>query len=287
MSLLNQARVELALTSPVPDVTGNSPEDNKRVQEWLCLHNFQCNIDGIVGPATIAQIAAFQKSKKLRANGIVDNTTFRYLTGPMRDALRINTGASPLSYRQCIVTVAKQHLAEHAREIGGQNRGPWVRLYTQGNEGNMWAWCGGFVSFVFEQAAAMRRSFLFGEDLKSPLEYTLSCDSLALQGKKKLGERLDFISKREEKAADLIRPGDIFLNRRTDIDWTHTGIVTSVQKDYFRTIEGNSNDNGSREGYEVCTQVRSYHNRDFVTYDGFDKPIPQPVDPLPNPISKT
>lgn len=32
----------------------------------------------------------------------------------------------------------------------------------------------------------------------------------------------------------------------------HTGFVASVQGDRIMTIEGNSNDEGSREGYEVC-----------------------------------
>lgn len=32
----------------------------------------------------------------------------------------------------------------------------------------------------------------------------------------------------------------------------HTGFVASVQGDRITTIEGNSNDEGSREGYEVC-----------------------------------
>jgi CHAP domain len=32
----------------------------------------------------------------------------------------------------------------------------------------------------------------------------------------------------------------------------HTGLVTAVIKDKIYTIEGNSNDEGSREGYEVC-----------------------------------
>jgi hypothetical protein len=38
----------------------------------------------------------------------------------------------------------------------------------------------------------------------------------------------------------------------------HIGFVAGVEDDgSFRTIEGNSNDEGSREGYEVCRRVRS------------------------------
>jgi hypothetical protein len=32
----------------------------------------------------------------------------------------------------------------------------------------------------------------------------------------------------------------------------------------FETIEGNTNDDGSREGYEVCRRFRSYQKTDFI-----------------------
>ena len=36
----------------------------------------------------------------------------------------------------------------------------------------------------------------------------------------------------------------------------HTGLVEYVLNDTIHTIEGNTNDEGSREGYEVCRRVR-------------------------------
>lgn len=36
----------------------------------------------------------------------------------------------------------------------------------------------------------------------------------------------------------------------------HTGIVTQMDRIYIYTIEGNTNDTGSREGYEVCRRRR-------------------------------
>lgn len=51
------------------------------------------------------------------------------------------------------------------------------------------------------------------------------------------------------------KPGDIFI-----MDYGkgtgHTGIVEYVLNDTIHTIEGNTNDEGSREGYEVCRRVR-------------------------------
>lgn len=50
-------------------------------------------------------------------------------------------------------------------------------------------------------------------------------------------------------------PGDIFV-----MDFGgglgHTGFVENVVGDTIQTIEGNSNDEGSREGYEVCRRTR-------------------------------
>lgn len=49
--------------------------------------------------------------------------------------------------------------------------------------------------------------------------------------------------------------GDIFI-----MDYGkglgHTGFVEYVLGDSIHTIEGNTNDDGSREGYEVCRRVR-------------------------------
>lgn len=36
----------------------------------------------------------------------------------------------------------------------------------------------------------------------------------------------------------------------------HTGFVESVEGELIHTIEGNTNDTGSREGYEVCRRKR-------------------------------
>ncbi len=36
----------------------------------------------------------------------------------------------------------------------------------------------------------------------------------------------------------------------------HTGIVEMVDGDVLHTVEGNTNDTGSREGYEVCRRTR-------------------------------
>lgn len=46
----------------------------------------------------------------------------------------------------------------------------------------------------------------------------------------------------------------------------HTGFVTGVSNGRIQTIEGNSNDEGSREGYEVC---RRPNGRNISSIKGF------------------
>lgn len=52
------------------------------------------------------------------------------------------------------------------------------------------------------------------------------------------------------------QPGDIFIQDHGH-GLGHTGIVERIEGDTVHTIEGNTNDTGSREGYEVCRRVRS------------------------------
>ena len=50
-------------------------------------------------------------------------------------------------------------------------------------------------------------------------------------------------------------PGDIFIMDHGH-GLGHTGFVESIEGDVIHTIEGNTNDTGSREGYEVCRRIR-------------------------------
>lgn len=60
-----------------------------------------------------------------------------------------------------------------------------------------------------------------------------------------------WVNSKDLRIVDAPRKGDIFI-----MDFGkgkgHTGFVTGVVGDKINTVEGNSNDEGSREGYEVC-----------------------------------
>jgi hypothetical protein len=231
---------------------GTKGKKVRLIQEWLCLHGYQIVVDGDFGVATDAAVRQFQKEKKLKVDGIVGDKTFGKLVFPMAEALKeISPGKKGLG--QTVVAYAKQHLKQHPREVGGQNKGPWVRLYMQGNEGSDWPWCAGFVSFMLKRACKSLNVAL-------PIRTSFSCDSLAASAK----EKGLFLKESEAREKNAIAPGSLFLTRRTPTDWVHTGIIVSAEDDVFYTIEGNTNDDGNREGYEVCRRIRNYENKDFI-----------------------
>lgn len=55
--------------------------------------------------------------------------------------------------------------------------------------------------------------------------------------------------------ASGVKPGDIFIMQFAH-GTGHTGFVESIGNGLIHTIEGNTNDDGSREGYEVARRVR-------------------------------
>lgn len=223
------------------------------VQEWLSLHGLGLSLDGDFGPATEAAVKQFQHDHDIASTGIVNQATFDLLIAPMTAALK---AISPAGHTVASLTLAyaQQHLAQHPREIGGQNMGPWVRLYMDGNQGTAWPWCAGFVSFCLKAAC-------HALGLPTPFTPSYSCTFMAGAAQNKG----IFLHAPDQQQKTSIVPGSIFLLEKTDTVWQHTGIVTSVDKDYFHTIEGNTNDDGSPEGYEVCKRIRGYNRMDFIT----------------------
>ena len=229
---------------------GDKGQKVRLIQEWLSLNGFGVAPDRDFGPATETAVRDFQTRKKLPVDGEVGKPTFDALVAPMRSVLVKHSPKQTLG--ATVVAYAKRHLKAHPREVGGQNLGPWVRLYMGGREGAQFPWCAGFACFILNQACSAMQ-------VAMPIKSSVSCDSLAASAKlRKL-----FLSESSVEVGAL-QPGALFLNRRTPDDWTHVGIVSDVLNESIRTIEGNTNDEGSREGYEVCARTRGYKKKDFV-----------------------
>ncbi|HZS36119.1 MAG TPA: peptidoglycan-binding domain-containing protein [Polyangia bacterium] len=231
---------------------GDHGFDVKRVQEWLTLQGFGLSIDQDFGPATEAAVEQFQTWNGLDADGVVTPELFALLVAPMRAALQPiapdgrTLGALTIAY-------AQQHLAEHPLEVGGDNRGPWVRLYMAGEDGPDQKWCAGFACFCLEQAASSL-------GVTPPIEASSACTDLGRSAK---AHGL-FVSGADAAIATRLTPGSFLLRRTSPTEWHHTGLVTAAAAETFTSIEGNTNDAGSSNGYEVCLRTHGYAPYDFI-----------------------
>ena len=246
----NRLRTDATVNAPI-----TKPANSKQVrlvQEWLCLHGLNVAVDNGFGDATERVVAEFQTKSNLPATGQVDQTTMDALVQPMLRAIQPDPSPAPGITAQA-VRVAQRHLAEHPREVGGPNCGPWVRLYMSGRDGERFLWCAGFVSCIFGQAC---------RDLEKarPLVSSQSCDELANDAEAK-----GIFFPDTDRPRTQPGPGWVFVRRKTANDWNHTGLIIAADQSVFRTIEGNTNDEQSREGHEVCALTHSYEDKyDFI-----------------------
>lgn len=114
-----------------------------------------------------------------------------------------------------------------------------------------YSWCQAFVFWCFGEAAEKL-------GIKNPVPLTAGV--LSCWNKTATEQRItkaDCIANPEQ-----IKPGDQFImNYGKGLG--HTGIVEKVEGYILHTIEGNSNDEGSREGYEVCRRTRDINDKLF------------------------
>ena len=140
------------------------------------------------------------------------------------------------------MTLAEKTLQVAAKQLGvqekpkGSNAGPEVEIYLKSvGLGKGYSWCMAFVYWCVNEAS---------EDLKrnNPL--------------KKTGGVLAQWNARPELQKKAPQPGDIFI---MDLGkgLGHTGLVERMEGDLLHTLEGNTNDDGSREGYKVCRRTRN------------------------------
>lgn len=229
----------------------------RRVQEWLKISGFATGIDSDFGDATKTCVTRFQRSKDLPETGKVNQQTWDLLIEPLTKALAPIAFPANTKLSEAVLRVAKQHLAQHPIEVGGDNRGPWVRIYVGGSEGREWRWCAGFITFILKQACME-----LGKPL--PIEGSNSCDSLAYQAK----HAGLFVKGAQIEDGSVswseLGSAQIFLIRKTATDWIHTGFSFEGAATVFSTIEGNTNEDGSANGFEVARRTRALPKKDFI-----------------------
>ncbi len=238
--------------------TTNKKADVLKIQSWLNLFaqmqpaaGTATGIDGDFGAATELAVKKFQKVKGLTQDGVVGPITFAALCEPLNRAFSATGTAAGL--RERVVEIAHKHLEQYAYELiinQQANSGPWVRSYMDGNEGSDWFWCMGFVQAIIDQAASQ-----FQKDFRTLMPLTYSCDVVAMKG---IEKNLLITNKAVIANPALVKPGDVFLLKKSANDWYHTGLITAVHGDTFETIEGNTNNDGSSNGNGVYKRTRNY-----------------------------
>jgi hypothetical protein len=131
------------------------------------------------------------------------------------------------------------------RETGNSNSGPEVNQYLKSvdlSPGN--PWCMGFVYWCYNQAAAQL----------GVTNFLIRTGSVLHQWNEQQAPRKIVLDKVLKNPA-IIQTGAVFI-----MDFGkgmgHTGLVERIHNGVVETIEGNTNDDGSREGYEVCRRSR-------------------------------
>ena len=179
----------------------------------LNKHNAPLSVDGKVGDLTWWSL---QNPRTTVTTGVID-----YKIMPNASLGGSAVGRSALQF-------AINELIAGAGEVGGNNKGPWVKKYLQPtglSEGN--SWCAAFISWCFLQAAGGNRGSM-------PFNYSAGARDIFNQFKKK-GWTFD------GNGSEQLQPGDIVSWWRVSMPsgFGHIGIVHHFEDGFIYTIEGN------------------------------------------------
>jgi hypothetical protein len=145
----------------------------------------------------------------------------------------------------------------------GSNRGPEVDVYitTTGlNPAENLAWCACFVYFCFNKGSAELGVANPCVKTGGVLAHWQEANSVAAAKR--------ILPQEAQAQPALIVPGTLFL-LRTSSTTGHMGIIEAVQGGQLTTIEGNTNNNGGREGigvFQRTTRTIGQINLGFVLY---------------------
>jgi len=134
------------------------------------------------------------------------------------------------------IAITQDGIAEKPK---GSNSGPEVNQYLKSvGLGKGFPWCMAFVYWCVGKAATAL-------EIKNPL---IKTGGVMLQWNATKLPKLTNNSK-------VVKPGDIFI-MEFGHGTGHTGFVEKIEGKTVYTVEGNTNDDGSREGYEVARRKR-------------------------------
>jgi hypothetical protein len=220
---------------------GDSGPNVRELQRLLVDSGYVVDIDGDFGAETARGVKAFQTQhldqhgQPLVVDGNVGPLTWWALTHARPDLPPANL---PVDFRvmpsrtaggssrgRAALAAAIAELGANACEIGGNNRGPWVRKYLNGEAAEGSSWCAGFVSWCYANSQP---------PLPAPFVYSVGARDLLAQGKAKGWAK-------EPGSEYEPLPGDLVIWWRVTLSgWRgHAGMAYETRDGMLYTIEGN------------------------------------------------
>jgi len=219
------------------------------------------DVDGDFGKNTISAVKLFQtrnsdaKGNPLEADGRIGAITWATLFGGNQVPVA-NVGATDLLKKTLEVAASQIGVVE---QPPFSNRGPEIDIYLRtvglNPVGQHYSWCMAYVYWCFNEAAKSL-------GIKNPLVKTAGCLNQWNGSKCPKIKMADAVND-----PSLVKPGFIFIIDHGQGNG-HTGIVESVNGGLITTLEGNTNNDGSANGYGVLRLNRkiSKITKGFLDY---------------------
>lgn len=183
-------------------------------------------VDGAFGFKTRAAVRRYQSTCKLTPDGIVGPHTWSYLAiAPQKHSMSEDA-----------VRLGVQLAYEGVGESGGNNRGPWISRFMNGeNKGE--PWCVGFATFLYSSIPFFKSSGVLYNKYKD----------LWIQDCPQLGA---FVFVKDSKSWSGFR---------------HTAVLTKAEGNYVYVVEGNVRPRKWIPFQRDCVRLGRYHVRDVET----------------------
>lgn len=226
---------------------GLEGNDVKKLQEMLnSIGNYGLQITGVFDTPTEVAVKSFQKDKKLSADGIVGQKTLHALNSSILTNASTQT---PSNLTEAILQTAQSFVGQ--KEISGNmgfKQPFFLRLMESIGWKKSWSWCSMFCKLVYTEACKK-----VGVDPKTITKFI----NPSVQK-----TRANFIKAGFPLETDWrkVKPGAyISWVSSKDRAKGHTGILVEFLENgkKMKTIEGNTNAEGSREGDSVAVKIRN------------------------------
>lgn len=193
-------------------------------------------------------IKSVQRSLGIQADGIDGRITWTAISSALRE-LREDIGLT--SVAEDMVKLAQAEIG--VSEVDGTNCGERVNEYKSAtwlDSEKGWPWCAGFICWLVREA--IKNSSV---DFKRP--QTAGAWDFENWARDQDGKGVDLYKPVTSGNRPYVRAGDIVV-----FQFSHIGLAISEENrgGYIQTIEGNTNDAGSREGGSVLEKTRNIAN---------------------------